>query len=116
MPGVWIEHVNDDELWDALTGCDPWSNPFALLGALDIAIGRQHDERCRTFVEEAVRKLAQENFPQPDGIDVCELLSLWADLVLNHINNLEGGVLRPPCWKRMCVDPGRIFRGPDARD
>jgi hypothetical protein len=103
MPGVWTEHVNDDELWKALSACDPWANPFALLGALDIALGRPHDERYRTFAEEAVRKLVQEKFPRPDGIDVYELLPLWADLVLNRINNLEGGISRPPCWKRMCA-------------
>jgi hypothetical protein len=103
MPGVWTEHANDDELWEALSACDPWSNPFALLGALEIAIGRQHDQRYRTLAEEAVRKLVQEKFPRPDGIDVYELLPLWADLVLNHINSLEGGASRPPCWKRMCA-------------
>jgi hypothetical protein len=101
MPGPWTEHLNDDELWDALVACDPWCNPFALLGGLDIALGRQHDERYRTFAEEAVRNLVQEKFPRADGIDVYELLPLWADLVLNRINNLEDGVLHPPCWKRM---------------
>jgi hypothetical protein len=103
MPGLWTEHVNDDELWDALTACDPWSTPFALLGALDIAIGRQHDERYRTFAEKAVQKLVQEKFPRPDGVDTYELLPLWAELVLNRINGLDGGALRPPCWKRMCA-------------
>jgi hypothetical protein len=73
------------------------------LGALDIAIGRQHNERYRTFAEEAVRKLVQEKFPRPDGIDTYELLPLLAELVLNCINGLEGGALRPPCWKRMCA-------------
>jgi hypothetical protein len=103
MPGVWTEHIHDDKLWEALAACDPWSNPFALLGALDIAIGRQHDERYRAFAEEAVRKLVQEDFPRPDGIDTYEILPLWAELVLNRLNGLDGGALRPPCWKRMCA-------------
>jgi hypothetical protein len=103
MPGVWTAHVNDNELWDALSACDPWATPFALLGALDIAVARQHDERYRTFAEEAVQKLAQERFPRPDGLDVYELLPLLADLVLNRTNSREGGVARPPCWKRMCA-------------
>jgi hypothetical protein len=102
-PGAWTEHVNDDELWDAFTACDPWCNPFALLGGLDIALGRQHGERYRTFAEEAVKKLVQEEFPRPDGNDPYELLPLWAELVLNCVNGLEGSVLRPPCWKRMCA-------------
>jgi hypothetical protein len=103
MPGAWTEHVSDNELWDALTACGPWRDPFVLLGALDIALSRQHDERYRGFAEEAVKKLVQEEFPRPDGIDTYELLPLFAKLVLNRINTLEGGALRPPCWKRMCA-------------
>jgi hypothetical protein len=38
MPGAWTENLNDDKLWAALTACDPWRDPFALLGALDIAL------------------------------------------------------------------------------
>jgi hypothetical protein len=74
-----------------------------LLGALDIAIGRQHDGRYHTFAEEAVKKLIQEEFPRPDGNDTYELLPLFAKLVLNRINSLDGGALEPPCWKRMCA-------------
>jgi hypothetical protein len=103
MPGAWTEYLNDDELWAALAACDPWRDPFALLGALDIALSRQHDERYRAFAEEAVKKLVQEEFPRPDGVNTYELLPLWAGLVLNRINGLEGGALRPPCWKRMCA-------------
>ena len=103
MPSAWTEYLNDNELWEALIACDPWRDPFALLGALDIALGRPHDERYQQFAEEAVTKLVQEEFPRPDGIDTCELLPLLAELVLNRINTLEGGAGRPPCWKRMCA-------------
>lgn len=102
-PGAWTEHLNDDELWDALTPCDPWRDPFALLGALDIALGRQHDERYEAFAEEAVKKLVQEEFLRPDGVDTYALLPLWAELVVNRINGLEGGALRSPYWKRTCA-------------
>jgi hypothetical protein len=103
IAGTWTDHVNDDQLWDALTACDPWRNPSALLGGLDIALGRQPDERYRTFAREGVEKLIQEEFPRPDGNDTYELLQLWAQLVLNRINSLEGGAVQPRCWQRMCV-------------
>ena len=103
MPGAWVENVNDDDLWAALTACDPWRDPFTLLGALDIVLGRQHDQRYREFVEKSVTKLVQEEFLRPDGVDTYDLMPLWAALVLNRLNGLEGGALRPPCWKRMCA-------------
>lgn len=103
MPGSWVANVNDDELWAALTACDPWRDPFALLAGLDIALSRQHDIRYREFAEKAIEQLVQNEFTRPDGIDTYELLPLWAGLVLNRLNSLEGGPLRPPCWKRMCA-------------
>jgi hypothetical protein len=103
MPGGWTENLTDNELWSALVACNPWRDPFALLGALDIVLGRQHDERYRTFAEEAVKRLLQEEFLRPDGLDTYELLPLLAKLVLNRINVLESGALRRPFWKRMCA-------------
>jgi hypothetical protein len=102
-PGAWTEHLSDDELWNALAACDPRRDPFSLLGALDIALGRQHDERYRAFAEEAVAKLLQEEFPRSDGLDTYELLPLLAGLALDRINTLEGGPPRAPYWKRMCA-------------
>jgi len=102
-PGVWTEHVADDDLWNAMMACDPVQDPYSLLGALDIALGRQHDERYRVFADEAVARLLTEKYLRPDGNDTHELIPLLANLVLHHINTLEGGALRAPYWKRMCA-------------
>ena len=82
---------------------DPFRDPFALLGALDIALWRQKDERYRSFAEKALTALVKDEFPRNDGIDVYELLPMLAGLILNRINVIEGGTLRPPYWKRMCA-------------
>ena len=103
MPGAWTGHLSDDDLWDALSACDPDCDPVSLLGALDIALHRQHDGRYQNFAENAVKKLVQEEFPRPDGADTYELLPLFAELVLNRINGLDGGASRAPYWKRMCA-------------
>ncbi len=102
-PGLWTEQLTDDDLWNAVVACNPTRDPFSLLGALDVALSRQHDERYRTFAHEAVEKLLRDEFPRPDSIDVYELLPLLAELVLNRINTLEDGALRAPYWKRMCA-------------
>lgn len=102
-PAQWTLHVSDDQLWDALTACEPRRDPFSLLGALDIALSRQHDERYRAFADDAVAKLVQDTFQRPDGIDTYELLPLFAQLVLDQLNMRENGTLRVPYWKRMCA-------------
>ena len=102
-PGTWAEDVSDDALWKALTESDPRSNPHSLLGALDIALGRPHDSRYRSFAEDAVEKLTGTTFPRPDGIDAHELLPLFARIVFGRVTMLEGGASRPPYWRRMCA-------------
>jgi len=103
MPGAWISSYGDDEAWNGLQACDPFRDPFALLGALDIALLRQADERFRAFAVDAVTALVKADFLRGDGIDVYELMPCFAGLVLNRINVIEGGALRPPYWKRMCA-------------
>jgi len=103
MPGAWIGSYSDEEVWNGLQACDPFRDPFALLGALDVALWRQTDERFKAFADGAVKTLVEDNFFREDGIDVYELMPSLAGLVLKRINVLEGGVLRPPYWKRMCA-------------
>jgi hypothetical protein len=102
-PSHWTKDVADEELWSALTDCSPARDPFSLLGMLDIALYRQHDQRFWELADRAVADLLEERFPRPDGTDAYDLLPLLAELVLNRLNTLEGGALRAPYWKRMCA-------------
>lgn len=102
-PGQWTDHVPADDLWNSLAACNPMRDPVSLLGALDIALYRQNDERFRHFADEAVSKLVQEVFPRPDDIDAYKLIPLLAEMVLNRINTVENGSLSAPFWKRMCA-------------
>lgn len=102
-PGSWLEDVGDDELWKDLEACEPQLEPFSLLGALDIALYRQHDDRFSAFAEEAIIRLTAEQFLDADGFDLYQLLPFLAKFMLNRINLLNDGTLRPPFWKRMCA-------------
>ena len=73
-PGQWVVDFDNDTIWDALPSCHAKSNPFSLLGALDIALYRQSDERFREFAAEAVIQLLDENFGQKDDRDIYRLL------------------------------------------
>ena len=100
-PGQWVAAIDDDAVWDALHSCHAKSNPFSLLGALDVALYRQEDPRFREFAAEAVAKLSDDSFDQRDGSDMYRLLPVFAHFMLNRINLLENGALYPGYWKRM---------------
>jgi hypothetical protein len=100
-PGAWVQDAPDEALWAALQECMPDCDPYSLLGALDIALGRQNDSRYRSFAESAVERLTGAQFPRPDGIDTYELLPIFARVVFCKLTMLEGGAVRPPYWRRM---------------
>ena len=111
-PGQWVVDIDNDTIWDALPSCHAKSNPFSLLGVLDIALYRQSDERFREFAAEAVIQLSDENFGQQDDRDFYKLLQTFADFVHNRINLLEDGVHYPGYWRRMSswMQAGLIVR------
>ena len=100
-PGQWVEDLDNDELWEALSACDTEGSPFSLLGALDVALYRQDDERFREFAQHAVAKLCDDGLGQPEGVDVYRLFWLLVQIAFNHIHLVKGCTKQPGFWKRM---------------
>ena len=86
-PGQWVTGIEDDVVWHALSSCHAESNPFSLLGALDVALYRQQDRRFLEFSATAVATLLDGRFGQQDGPDIYELLQVFSDFMLNRINS-----------------------------
>ena len=102
-PGQWTAHLNDDVVWEALSTCGADGTPFSLLGALDVALYRQSDERFREYAAQAVIKLCDDGFGQQQGIDFYRLLWIFTRFAFNRINLIENGSKQPGFWKRMCA-------------
>ena len=100
-PGQWVTELDDDAVWDALSSCHATSNPFSLLGALDVALYRQEDERFREFAATAIATLLDDRFGRQDGLDIYSLLQMLYEFVLNWLSLWENGATYPGHWKRM---------------
>ena len=100
-PGRWVTDLDNDAVWGALSSCHATSNPFSLLGALDVALYRREDERFREFAVEAVVMLLDEGVGRQESLDVYSLLQMLSEFVLNRLNLLESGATYPGYWKRM---------------
>ncbi len=100
-PGQWVIDLADDAVWDARSSCHATSNPFSLLGALDVALYRQEDERFSEFAATAIATLLDERFGQQEGVDIYSLLQMLYEFVLNWLNLWENGATYPGYWKRM---------------
>ena len=102
-PGQWTVHLDDDAVWEALSTCGADGAPISLLGALDVALYRQTDERFREYAAQAVIKLCDDGFGQQQGIDFYRLLWIFTRFAVNRINLIENGSKQPGFWKRMCA-------------
>ena len=102
-PGQWVIDVEDDDLWEALVPDVRRNDPFSLLGLLDMALYRQHDERFRKLAEEIMNRLLDENSQLPEAPAAYEFLELIAEFILNLINFVEDMPKHPSFWKRMCA-------------
>ena len=102
-PGQWVADLDNDAVWNALSSFDATTNPFWLLGALDVALYRQEDKRFREFAAETIAALTQEGEAQQEIAETYRLLQIFAAFLLNRINLLEGGPIKPGYWKRMCA-------------
>ncbi len=102
-PGQWVNDVEDDDLWEALVPDVQRNGPFSLLGMLDMALYRQHDERFRKLSEEIINRLLDENAQLPETPAEYEFLELIAEFIFNLINFVEYMPKHPSFWKRMCA-------------
>ena len=102
-PGQWLRNFDDDVVWEALSTGDSDATPISLLGALDVALYRQHDERFLMYAERAVTKLCDDGFAQQEDIDIYRLLWTFMRFSFNRVNLVENGSRQPGFWKRMCA-------------
>ena len=102
-PGQWTNHIDDDAMWEALSTCGADGAPISLLGALDVALYRQNDERFREYAAQAVIKLCDDGFGQQQDIDFYRLLWIFTRFTFNRIGLIENGSKQPSFWKRMCA-------------
>ncbi len=111
-PGQWVVDIDNDTLWDALCAFNVKTNPFSLLGALDVALYRLDDPRFRKFSAEAVTKLSDESCGQSDDPDSYKLIQIFFNFVFNAINLLENGANFPGYWKRLSawMQAGQIVK------
>ena len=102
-PGQWTAHFDDDAVWEALSTCGADGAPISLLGALDVALYRQSDERFQEYAARAVIKLCDDEFGQQQDIDFYRLLWIFTRFAFNRISLIENGSKQPGFWKRMCA-------------
>ena len=100
-PGQWLCSFDDDSVWNAVEAISVKASPFGLLGLLDVALYRLHDERFRKLASEAIQQLCSDQGGELTSTDSYRFFLSLVLLALNRLSLLDGGSNAPGYWKRM---------------
>ena len=94
-PGIWINDLDNDTVWNAIPTLEDNHNPFWLLGALDIAWYRLDDSRFRNYATAIIDRLIGLSGSDSPAIEKFNHHANIADFVLNRINTIANGARCP---------------------
>ena len=111
-PGAWLDGIDDDTVWNALTSVHVQGNPIALLAVLDIALYRVGDDRFRRLADDTVGMLLDDHLGLPANCNIYRFLEVVTDFEMDQLGLVEGADRYPGFWRRMCawMQAGLIVR------
>ena len=102
-PGQWLEELHDDDVWNAMPDLAWPATPFALIGAVDVALYRMGDSRFAAYATQAIDTLLKPNLGWREQENPYKLLEVLSICIRNRIVNLEDGGRRLGYWRRMAA-------------
>ena len=102
ISGVGLWNGTGEELWDALGRIDYRSDPFSILGVLDLALDRIADPRFAELADRFIRHLCQPTLDRGDGVDIYAFYPALIDMVDSAVAFVPGMRDQPVFWRRLC--------------
>ena len=100
----YLQHLPDEVIWNAFDEMGEIDTPFALLGALDVAINRAgSDSRFHDFAAETIERLCSAELIGRGGQDVYQLMPHFVHLCVNWMCVNENFAHLPPYWRRLAA-------------
>jgi hypothetical protein len=103
-PRALVTDVSHDELWAALEQLKPFDDPFSLVGIVDLAAGRSHeDDRFATLASESMARLCSTQLSRADGLDIYGFFPAVLDLLQAELRVMPSTAACPAYWRRICA-------------
>ena len=99
-----LSEFTDDDIWNAVVKLQGMSDPFTLLGLVEIALARRSTKQeFEVLAREIVEKLCGETLPRHDGLDVYEFFPALVKVSLHRLRRIDNMMTQPPYWHRLCA-------------
>ena len=99
-----LSRFNDDEVWNAVERLQEQTDPFTLLGLLEIALARRTTKQeFEVLANALVEKLCGEALTRRDGLDVYDFFPALVKISLHHLRRIDGMMTQPPYWHWLCA-------------
>ena len=99
-----LARFTDEEVWNAVEQLQDYSDPFTLLGLLEIALARRAaKQEFEVLAGRLVSKLCEKVLPRRDGSDIYDFFPVLVKVSLYHLRHIDGMMLQPPYWHWLCA-------------
>ena len=99
-----LARFTDGEVWNAVERLQDYSDPFTLLGLLEIALARRTTKQeFEVLAHTLVEKLSNEALTRRDGLDVYDFFPVLVKASLYHLRRIDGMMTQPPYWHWLCA-------------
>lgn len=99
-----LSNYGDDEIFDVARQLKDMPDPFTLLGIIEIALARRATKsEFEELANDLIEKLCGATLPRHDGMNVYDLFPHFVDLALRHLRHIDGMMMQPPYWHRLCA-------------
>ena len=113
-----LSRFSDDEIWNAVERLQEQTDPFTLLGLLEISLTRRTTKQeFEVLAGKLSGKLCEETLLRRDNSDVYDFFPALVKTSLHHLRRIDGMMTQPPYWHRLCAftHAGLLTRLMDGR-
>jgi len=99
-----LKSLGDEEIWKQINGFSLLSDPFSLVGIVQIALSRRKSwPAFNEIAANLIEKLCGDALQRHDGIDVYTYFPSLVSISLRNLRHLDGMATQPSFWQWFCA-------------
>lgn len=99
-----LSALSDEAVWTAVEPLASASDPFTIVGLIEIALARRSGRpEFEDLAERLIVRLCGERLVRQDGKDIYDFFPVLVETSIHHLRRNDGMMLQPPYWHKLCA-------------